>query len=204
MEALKLSLTADVASSYTILEYDLAVQMSRRLLVDGLQLLELLAEYGKLLLWMLSKTRVWLQLHKFQSKNTMARNQAMMSLSLGSTPAYININGQKLMQYQIPAQIAAGMPTSIIGRRSDIKQAYYAVEATYANVGVAIANRFPTVTLTGEGGLISSSISDLFKGNPFGWSAAANVTEPIFSFGSKKRGVEIAIEREQQILYNRV
>ena len=79
-------------------------------------------------------------------------------------------------------------------------ESYYELQASAARVGVARSNRFPNISLTGSGGLISSAARKFFADGYWEWSAAAGVTQPIFSFGKLKRNEQVArIEYEEAV-----
>ncbi|MFI3319788.1 MAG: efflux transporter outer membrane subunit [Rikenellaceae bacterium] len=207
MEAMKMSLVAEVATAYfSILEYDLSLRISEQTLTlrkEAFALTSLLAIYGEATALTLAQNRALVATAQVAVESyRMARNQAIMSLSttLGDNPKYISVDGRKLLDYDIPKEVPVGLPSALLMRRRDIREAYYTLEAAYGDVGVAIANRFATVTLTGEGGLISSTVKDLFRGNPFGWTATLDIVQPIFTFGRNKRAVEIAKQKREQSL----
>jgi len=74
-------------------------------------------------------------------------------------------------------------------------------EEAAARVGVARSARFPSLSLTGKGGVVSSTVEGLGKGNPWAWSAAAALTEPIFAFGRLKRQEASAREAYYQSVF---
>ena len=65
---------------------------------------------------------------------------------------------------------------------------------------MARANRFPSITLTGEGGLLTYSVKALTEHNPFYWAATGSITQPLFAFGSLKSAETVAVEEYRQAL----
>jgi multidrug efflux system outer membrane protein len=96
----------------------------------------------------------------------------------------------------------AGLPSGLLNRRPDLRQAEQTLIAANARIGVARAAYFPTVSLTGFLGTGSRDISDLFEGNSKAWNFAGNVTVPIFTAGRIKGQIEAAEAIQQQALVN--
>jgi multidrug efflux system outer membrane protein len=89
------------------------------------------------------------------------------------------------------AELPAGLDSSILLRRPDVVQAEYELRAANAEIGAARAALFPRISLTGLLGLASTSLSGLFGGGAFNWSASAGVDYPIFSGGAGRAGVRL-------------
>lgn len=86
--------------------------------------------------------------------------------------------------------ISAGLPSSLIARRPDVAAADQNFRAATAEIGVAQALRFPTLSLTGRGGVISSDLNDLLEGRSGAYSFGPNLAGPIFDAGNRKARVE--------------
>jgi len=93
------------------------------------------------------------------------------------------------------AQVAAGLPASLIERRPDILAAEAQLRAANANIGAARAAFFPSLSLTGLLGLASPSLSRLFDGGTGTWNYAPSLTAPIFAGGSLRAGLDLAKTR---------
>jgi NodT family efflux transporter outer membrane factor (OMF) lipoprotein len=84
----------------------------------------------------------------------------------------------------LPAALPVSVPSKLVEQRPDIRAAEANLHAASAEVGVAIANRLPNITLTANAGGTSTSLSNLFsQGNGF-WGLAADVAQPIFQGGT--------------------
>ena len=84
----------------------------------------------------------------------------------------------------LPATLPVSLPSKLVEQRPDVRAAEANLHAASAQVGVAIANRLPNVTLTANAGGASTSLSNLFsQGNGF-WGVAADVAQPIFQGGT--------------------
>ena len=84
----------------------------------------------------------------------------------------------------------------------------FAAESAAAQVGIAYSNRFPSIALTGSGGVFGSSVKEMFADGNWKWSAVGNIVQPIFNFGKLRNREKMAraaydearFEYEQSIL----
>ena len=98
------------------------------------------------------------------------------------------------------ADLPAGLPSDLLTRRPDILAAEHTLQAANANIGVARAAFFPSVTLTAFGGTASAQLSGLFKSGSGAWTFAPSITLPIFAAGRNKAELNIAwIERRIEV-----
>ena len=104
-----------------------------------------------------------------------------------------------LQDYPQPDSIPTGIPSEILQRRPDILQSEQFYKSQNANVGVAVAQRFPSISLTGMLGLGSADLSNLLS-NGLGWSAGASLLSPLFEWGKNARRVDIERELAKQYL----
>lgn len=206
---MRLSLAAEVATTYfNLLQYDMALEVSRETYLlrrAGQDIIDSLFYYGMSSAVDLEQARSLTATAAASiPQYERAKVQAQMALNalLGENPRPIEVDGNRLLMAMTPEQVPAGLPSSLLDRRPDIRAAYYGVASATAEVGVAVANRYPSVMLTGEGGLLSSTLKGLFHGNPFGWSASLSIAEPLFAWGKNKRAVEIAREADKQAVLN--
>lgn len=123
-----------------------------------------------------------------------------LNILLGQTPQSI-IRGIENVNQQVVDVIPAGLPSSLLEQRPDVKQAEYYLEAETERIGVTQAMRFPSVSLTGFLGLASSDLSSLVSGDAVVANAAAGILGPIFNFGANKRRVEIQ-QKQAEIAAN--
>ena len=94
----------------------------------------------------------------------------------------------------------AGLPSSLLERRPDIRAAEQTLIAANANIGVAKAAYFPEITLTGEVGFQSTSLSSLFSSATRIWSFVPQLTQPIFTAGRLSSGVELTEAAQWSVL----
>ena len=108
------------------------------------------------------------------------------------TPAVSNITTQQIF--------SAGLPSELLRYRPDVLQAEYNLKAAGANIEVARAAYYPSISLASSVGVSSSSLSDLFKNSAVGWSFGPNISVPIFDAGRLDANYDVAqIERKQTL-----
>jgi multidrug efflux system outer membrane protein len=88
-------------------------------------------------------------------------------------------------------QLPAGVSSQILLRRPDVIEAEYRLRAANADIGVARARLFPTISLTGLLGFASDALSSLFDKGSWGWSAGGDASATIFDFGGRRAGVDV-------------
>lgn len=108
------------------------------------------------------------------------------------TPAVSNITSQQIFN--------AGLPSELLRYRPDVLQAEYNLKAAGANIEVARASYFPSISLTSSVGVSSGSLNDLFKNGAVGWSFGPSISVPVFDAGRLDANYDVAqIEREQTL-----
>jgi multidrug efflux system outer membrane protein len=122
-----------------------------------------------------------------------------LSVLLGRPPGPIS-RGAVLSDRDVPPAIPAGLPAQLLERRPDVVQAEQLLVAANANIGVAKALFYPTISLTGSLGTVSSSLSDFMTGDSIVWSLGAGLFQPIFNGGRIRQNYEAAVARYDQAL----
>ncbi|MGI9203157.1 MAG: efflux transporter outer membrane subunit [Woeseiaceae bacterium] len=100
----------------------------------------------------------------------------------------------------VPPPPPAGLPADLLQRRPDLVAAERRVAAAFNATNQARAARLPTITLTGEVGGVSNSLSDLLSSSNLAWAAGANLLAPLFDGGRRREGVTIATAEQEQAL----
>jgi outer membrane protein, multidrug efflux system len=113
---------------------------------------------------------------------SIAQQENLISILLGRNPGPI-ARGKTIDQLAPPA-IPAGLPAELLERRPDILQAEQNLVAANANIGATKALYFPSFSITGAFGWISTAASDFLTGPSRAWTAALGVTGPLFTFGA--------------------
>ncbi|HVK56434.1 MAG TPA: efflux transporter outer membrane subunit [Burkholderiales bacterium] len=133
-----------------------------------------------------------------QIETLIAQQENALSILLGRNPSLIN-RGQELANFGLPI-VPAGLPSELLARRPDLRQAEQNLIAANALIGVARAQYFPTISLTGLIGSVSSEFSDLFSGPAKAWSYGAAISLPIFTGGGIAGQVQQSEAQQQQAL----
>jgi multidrug efflux system outer membrane protein len=88
--------------------------------------------------------------------------------------------------------VSAGIPSETLLRRPDIREAEHSLKSAYANLDAARADYFPKIALTANGGVLSNSLANLFKGGPGTWLFNPQVSLPIFDAGTRAANYKLA------------
>ena len=128
-----------------------------------------------------------------------AQQEDALSILLGHNPGDI-ARDRELDDLALPA-VPAGLPSELLERRPDLRQAEQDLIAANALIGAARALYFPSISLTGLFGSASTRFSSLFTGPARVWSYAGAVTLPIFTAGSIGGQVTQAEAQQQQALF---
>src|SRR5262245_176489 len=126
-----------------------------------------------------------------------AQQENLISLLLGNFPTSV-ARGQELTAQPHPPELPAGLPSSLLERRPDIQAAEQQAVAANAEIGVARAAYFPSITLTGAGGVQSTALGALFSGGAGFWSAIATAAQPVFTAGRTRSQVALAKARSEE------
>jgi multidrug efflux system outer membrane protein len=139
---------------------------------------------------------------QLQQQNEQTENQ--ISLLLGKNPGGVGRARTFSADFVTP-EVPAGLPSSVLERRPDVRAAEQALIAANANIGVAKAAYFPQISLTGSIGGQSTALAKLFSGPNAAWSFVPQITQPIFTAGRLKNGVRLAEAQRQdaQIAYEK-
>ncbi len=128
-----------------------------------------------------------------------SQEENALSTLLGQNPGSIPRGRPLTEELNLPA-IPAGLPSELLERRPDIREAEESLVAANAQIGVAKADFFPSISLTGTGGFESYALNRLFTTSSQMWNAVGSVTQPIFEAGVLRSGLKLAKAQEQQML----
>lgn len=201
-----LSLISAVASGYvTLRTFDSQLDISRRTVAsrkEALRIFEARHRRGATSEIELSQARseyatALATVPRLEQQRAQGENA--LAVLLGRNPGPIP-RATTIEELALPA-VPAGLPSEILERRPDLRQAELNLVAANARIGAAKALYFPNISLTGLFGSASTAIDDLFTGPTELWSYSGSVTAPIFTAGGIKGQVEIATARQQQLLF---
>jgi multidrug efflux system outer membrane protein len=192
------SLVANVAAAYFQLRaLDSELDISKRTLASrqhSLELTHVLETHGsgsgldvsqaEQLVYTASETIPDLERQIEQQEN-------LLSILLGENPESI-ARGRPLIEQPIPQNVPAGLPSELLERRPDVRQAEQSMIAANAQIGVAKASFFPSISLTGLGGLESNVLNSFISQPSETWASAFSVTQPVFQGGALRSGLRLA------------
>jgi multidrug efflux system outer membrane protein len=198
------SLVANVATAYFQLRaLDSQLEIAKRTLASrqqSLQLTNVLAKHGSAsdldvsqseqLVYTASETIPDLERQIEQQEN-------VLSILLGENPQSIP-RGRSITEQPAPETVPAGLPSELLERRPDIRQAEENVVAANAQIGVAKAAFFPSFSLTGTGGLESNALNRFLSQPSQTWYAAFSVSQPLFEGGRLRSGLRLARAQWQE------
>lgn len=133
-------------------------------------------------------------------KRQLNYTERSMNILLGQAPQSVPRGLENKDQQGMPV-IPAGLPSSLLDQRPDVKQAELQLMSETERIGVAQAMRFPSINITGFLGFASSDLSTMVSDANFVSNATATLLGPIFSFGANKRRVDIQ-RKEAEIAAN--
>jgi multidrug efflux system outer membrane protein len=200
------TLISNIANAYFQLRaLDLELEISQHTLTsrrDSLKLTQALEQHGSAslvdvrqaeqLVYTASETIPELQREIEQEEN-------LISTLLGRNPGPVP-RGLELTEQPHSPTVPAGLPSSLLERRPDIRQSEQQLIAANAEIGVAKAAYFPDISLTGQGGFQSDSLARLFSGPAGLWNFGPALTQPIFTAGKIHSNVKLAEAEQQQAL----
>jgi NodT family efflux transporter outer membrane factor (OMF) lipoprotein len=106
-------------------------------------------------------------------------NQTALALLLGRPPVALQVKGGRLLAQLKTPRVQPGLPSDLLARRPDVRQAEADLAATDADVTAARAAFLPSINLTGQGGFESTALRTLFSGQTALYSLTAGLTQPI-------------------------
>ena len=196
-------LVANVAAAYFQLRaLDLQLEISKRTLdsrQESLRLTRVLANGGATSLLDVRQAEQLVFTASAEVpvlEQQIEQQENFLSILLGENPADVP-RGQALTDQPHPPEVPPGLPSALLERRPDIRQAEAQLIAANAQIGVARAAYFPEISLNGNGGFEASALSNLFSGPAGAWSFGASLSEPIFTAGRIRSGVRLAEARQE-------
>ncbi len=206
MRTIQMSLISNVVSTYfELLSNKEKLLISQRTLESrdsGLIIIEARYKWGVVAEIDLNQSQVQRAISAAaipQYKRAVALTESSLSILLGHNPGAIKTEST-LMDTKYPPSIPEGLPSQLLERRPDIKQAEAKLMSQNAQIGVAEAMRWPSLNLTGMLGVASSDLSSLTTGG-LAWSAGGSLLGPLFQFGKNKKRAEMARFETEALLH---
>jgi len=204
-----LTLVSDLASDYfTLLQLDLELQITRETVktqTDSVKLTQRRLDRGVATKLDVLQAQQVLDTANAQIpdlERQIAQEENAISILLGQYPQGI-ARGLPLVEQTLPPEVPPGLPSSIIERRPDIREAEQILIASNAEIGVAKAQFFPQIALTGSAGGSfgrSSAFSSLMASQIAFWTYGVQVSQPIFTGGALVGNLHLAKSENAQAL----
>jgi outer membrane protein, multidrug efflux system len=204
-----LTLVSDVASAYfTLLQLDLELQITQgtvKTQEDSVKLTSFRLNNGVATKLDVLQAQQVLDTANAQIpdlERQIGQEEDAISILLGNYPGGVP-RGRPLAEQALPPDVPPGLPSSLLERRPDIRQAEQILIAANAEIGVAKAEFFPNISLTGSGGGgfgRSSAFSSLMSSQTGIWSYGVQVSQPIFRGGALRGNLHLTESQHQQAL----
>lgn len=204
-----LTLVSDVASDYfALLQLDLQLQIAHQTIAtqqDSVKLTQLRVDHGVATKLDVLQAQQVLDTANAQIpdlERQIVQEEDAISILLGDYPEAIR-RGRPLIEQVLPPEVPSGLPSALIERRPDIREAEEVIVAANAEIGAAKAQFFPQISLTGSvGGVFgrSSAFSALMSSQVGIWSYGASLSQPIFTGGALRGNLKLARSQYEQAL----
>lgn len=202
------SLVAGVADAYfTLLSLDAQLEITRRTVATREKFVELTgAQYERGYATGLDVATAEAQAAVARGnvpdlERRIAQTEDLLCVLLGENPHPIERPQRGEAMPESPPLPPPGLPSRLLERRPDVRAAEEALHAANANVGVAKAALFPTISLTGLAGSLSIPLGSLFKAQTLEWSAAASLVQPLLDPQRSLYQVDLADAQKREALY---
>ncbi|MGP1486064.1 MAG: efflux transporter outer membrane subunit [Campylobacter sp.] len=201
----RLSIASSVAKSYFAL---VALKMREAVLVDTLKTYQETLAFRKVQfdlgsidegVYLQSKAALQgAEVSLLEVRNSLSSALSALAVLTGKSNDEI-LKGAVGSASKLPSKpnLKAGISADMLLHRSDVAKAYFDLNATNALVGVARADYFPTISLTGIFGFSSNDLNNLFNQDVSLWKIGGNLAQKIFNYGKTSNSVDIAKTNEQ-------
>jgi NodT family efflux transporter outer membrane factor (OMF) lipoprotein len=128
----------------------------------------------------------------------LAQQRDLLTALAGRFPSEEVKERFELSTMQLPQELPLSLPLTLVEHRPDVRAAEANWHAASAQIGVAVANRLPNLTITASDGSAANRIGDLFLPGTGFWSLAATLTQPVFEGGAllhRQRAAEAAYDQ---------
>jgi len=125
----------------------------------------------------------------------LAQQRDLLAALSGIFPSEGPAEQFELSSLHLPLELPLSLPSQLVAQRPDVRQAEENLHAASAQVGIAVANRLPNITLSGDLGTMALEAGSMFAAGAGFWTLAGSVTQPIFQGGTllhKERGARAA------------
>jgi NodT family efflux transporter outer membrane factor (OMF) lipoprotein len=200
------SVIADVITTYlTMRELDLELEIARKtkdIAENGLKLTNIRKERGVSTGLDVRQAEQLLYTATAQipaTERAIAETENYLNVLLGQNPDDVP-RGKSLVELAGPSKVPAGLPSDLLERRPDIRQAEQTLIAANAQIGAAKALFFPQISLTGLLGVQSRALGDLFSGPARNQSIAPAGVLPLFNAGQLRNNLRLTEAQQREAL----
>jgi NodT family efflux transporter outer membrane factor (OMF) lipoprotein len=137
----------------------------------------------------------------------LAQQRDLLAALSGTFPSQGPTEEFELVSLQLPQELPLSLPSQLVAQRPDVRQAEESLHAASSQIGVAVANRLPNITLTADAGTMALEAGKIFAGGAGFWTLAGSVTQPIFQGGAllhKERAARAAYAQAAEQYRNTV
>jgi NodT family efflux transporter outer membrane factor (OMF) lipoprotein len=131
-------------------------------------------------------------------RQALAQTQTQLAVYMGQFPSAADLAAVDLDALTLPHDVPVSVPSALTRQRPDIRAAEAQLHQASATVGVATANLFPQITLSGSLGSSALHAEDLFTGGTEAWTLGANLLQPVFHGGAlraQRRAAEASLDK---------
>lgn len=122
----------------------------------------------------------------------LAQQRDLLAVLSGGFPNQDLAEKFELSSLQLPEELPLSLPSQLVEQRPDVRQAQENLHSASAQIGIAIANQFPTFALTANYGFWTTAAGQLFAAGTDQWDLTAGVAQPIFEGGALRHRVRAA------------
>ena len=131
-------------------------------------------------------------------KRLLKRDKSALDLLVGKPVPADLLPTKDLTNLISMPEVPVGLPSDLLSQRPDIKAAEHLLLAANANIGIARAAFYPSISLTANAGTASSDLSGLFDSGSGTWSFVPSISLPIFNMGRNQASLDVA-KADQEI-----
>jgi multidrug efflux system outer membrane protein len=128
----------------------------------------------------------------------LAQANHALDVLVGRRPGTGTVRAGTLPELPDPEPLPLGLPADLLEQRPDLREAEMSLASATFGVGVALADLFPSLTLSGSAGMVGDSLSDLTSSEGLVYNAVAGLVAPIFNGGQRRASVDAARARVEQ------
>ncbi|WDP83967.1 MAG: efflux transporter outer membrane subunit [Desulfobacter sp.] len=206
VRAVETRLISDVASAYyLLLDYHQRLEISKETYDSRMKSLDIIQQrFDKGIIPEIDLNQAQIQKEIAQGaiptyERMIAKTEHVLALLLGQLPSALKTHAP-IKDQSIPPYVPSVLPSDLLERRPEIQQSLALLHVQNEEIGVAVAQRFPAISLSAGLGLASSELSNITNQGGI-WTGSAGLLGPLFDYNKAKHRVEIEEEQTRQALF---